>query len=71
VDAGMNGRKTEFFVAQICNLLYRRIAFGRAWKSWGALQDRGGRRMPFCDPADCQSALRAEELSSAPGMTSP
>ena len=40
-------------VAQICNLLYRRIAFGRAWEV------RAASRFKIRDTAGCKPALRA------------
>jgi len=40
-------------VAQIFNLLYRRIAFGRPWQ----LREAGG--LQIRDTAECNSALRS------------
>ena len=47
-----------FRVAQICNLLYRRFAIGRAFNSSKTLVLATLCRMQFCDTADCKSALR-------------
>src|SRR6185503_7533073 len=51
-------------VAQICNLLYRRVALGRTWNCLCAQQHAGARRsalrrLQICDTAECNSALRA------------
>jgi hypothetical protein len=44
----------QFLVAQIFNLLYRRIAFGRAWKIPTASKLRRS--------ADCKSAIRQNAI---------
>src|SRR5881628_2429095 len=41
---------TNRLVAQVGNLLFRRLTVGRA------LVTSSGRRLPICDTADCQSA---------------
>jgi hypothetical protein len=41
-------------VAQVCNLPYRRIAFGRAWTARGARMRSPG--------ADCKSAIQQNEI---------
>ncbi|MDB6023131.1 MAG: hypothetical protein JWQ04_2988 [Pedosphaera sp.] len=46
------------FVAQIFNLLYRRLAVGKAFAGQESFQFRGVRRFQICDTADCKSALR-------------
>src|SRR6185503_1384076 len=56
-------------VAQICNLLYRRVALGRTWNCLCAQQHSGARRLALrrlqiCDTAECNSALRAWILKS-------
>lgn len=56
-----NGREA---VAQVANLLFRRLAAGRAWPLTGRTEVSSARRLPTCDTADCQSALRpARSLS--------
>jgi hypothetical protein len=45
-------------LAQICNLLYRRIAFGRASESTIHSMLAESRRLQICDTAECNSALR-------------
>jgi len=51
-----SGRRTTL-VAQIDNLLFRRLAAGRLSNRPCAIELRGARRMPFCNTADYQSAL--------------
>jgi hypothetical protein len=57
------GRGTECFVAQICNLLYRRIAFGRplTFPTPSPMTAAGG--LQIRDTADYKSALRAEAFA--------
>ena len=50
------GRQTT--VAQIVNLLYRRLGVGRRWNPPNRVTLGETRRLPTCDTADCQSALR-------------
>lgn len=47
-------RGTKFLVAQIFNLLYRRISFGWAWKYRSA--------SPNDQPADCKSAIQQDAI---------
>jgi hypothetical protein len=60
------GRGAEFFVAQICNLLYRRIAFGRplAFPTPTPIAAAGG--LQIRDTAEFNSALRVEEFCPHP-----
>ena len=44
-------------VAQICNLLYRRIAFGKARRAWGVLELATASGLQIRDTAECNSAL--------------
>ena len=44
-------------VAQICNLLYRRIAFGKARRAWGVLELAMASGLQIRDTAECNSAL--------------
>ena len=66
IVARARGRTTKFFVAQICHVLYRRIAFGMAQ----VFQDRW-RCATACglqirDSAGCNPALRSEDSCPAP-----
>ena len=45
-------------VAQICNLLYRRIAFGGAWRRVRACELAAASGLKIRDTAECNSALR-------------
>jgi prepilin-type N-terminal cleavage/methylation domain-containing protein len=45
-------------VAQICNLLYRRIAFGKGLKCSGRMGQSTRSRLEICATAECNSALR-------------
>ena len=57
---------TEFFVAQICNLLYRRIAFGipLTFPTQPPMTAAGG--LQIRDTAECNSALRSEAFCPTP-----
>jgi hypothetical protein len=44
-------------VAQICNLLYRRIAFGKGLKYSERAGESTRSRLKICDTAECNSAL--------------
>jgi hypothetical protein len=60
---------TEFLVAQICNLLYRRIAFGipLTFPTQPPMTAAGGLQIrPAGAGAECNSALRSEALCLAP-----
>src|SRR4051812_30683776 len=50
-------------VAQICNLLYRRIAFGRACEHLSLPNRQTRSRLKICDTADCKSALHSPCLA--------
>ena len=52
-------QRAPFGVAQSGTLLFRRLAVGKVFGS-GAF-----RRLPICDTADCQSALRVRTELSA------
>ena len=62
----MNKRFSSRFnrVAQICNLPYRRIAFGKTLSSAKASEFVEPRRFQICDTADCKSALRRLALAA-------
>src|SRR5580692_6707851 len=45
-------------VAQIVNLLYRRLAIGGGRQVWRCVVGKTVGGVPVCDTADCQSALR-------------
>ena len=63
------GCRTKFFVAQICNLLYRRIAFGRPSKSTPPPGPSARSGLQIRDTAEFNSALRVEEFCPAPMRT--
>ena len=62
-------------VAQICNLLYRRIAFGRASALLNASEFRAASGLQIRDTAECNSALRrgrrGAERSAVPRPAGP
>jgi hypothetical protein len=49
-------------VAQICNLLYRRLAVGIRVVFAGVLELSAPRRLQTCDTADCKPARRASRF---------
>src|SRR5260221_8404104 len=52
-----SGQHCRALVAQSGTLLYRRLATRTAYQIPGVRTTRQTRRIPFCDTADCQSAL--------------
>jgi hypothetical protein len=57
---------TEFFVAQISNLLYRRFVIGRVLASSSLLGRADAGRIQFCETAEFSSALRGDAFCRAP-----
>jgi hypothetical protein len=68
-DSSGTGRTTKFFVAQISNLPYRQIPFGRARKYPRCPHWRKACGLEIRDTAGCNPALRAEEFCGASSGT--
>ena len=59
VKEAVDGCAAQICVAQICNLPYRRFLIGRRLTWSSRSKHSSGRRMQFCDTAECNSALRS------------